>query len=123
MPPAQWQVYYVRNCQFSTPPKNKFVVIACIDNQPFCFFINTRVNNYLATRPHLAEGQADILLEDNPYLDHDSFINCTEIFEVDPVLLNDYRGDISPKTINNVLWSVARSKTLRARYISLILGK
>jgi len=31
MTPSIWQVYYVRNCHQTTPPKNKYVIIVGFD--------------------------------------------------------------------------------------------
>ncbi len=27
-----WHIYFVPNCSYTTPPKDKYAVVACIDN-------------------------------------------------------------------------------------------
>lgn len=127
MPPASpnvepWQVYYVTNCVHTKPhPKNKFVMIACIDEYPMGFLINSRINLYVQNRPNLLVCQALISRSRHSFLHHDSYIDCRDIFDFPNSWLDNYMGSIDKLERERVLESVRLCKVLPAYYKKLIL--
>lgn len=120
----RWQVYYVRNCRHALPaPKNKFVVIACIDGGiPRGFFINSAVNTYIQARPYLFACEAHILVEEHPFLSHDSWVDCQNIFPFTVYELSDLRGTLSANAITSTRSAVEDCSVLKRRFKTIILA-
>lgn len=65
-------------CDFTTPPKNKFILV--VSTAPFLvFFINSEINQYIRSKPHLMVGQVQIDQESHPFLSHDSWASCVDV--------------------------------------------
>jgi hypothetical protein len=93
---SQWEIFYIKSCYYAKPnPKDKFVLIAYIDPSPHGFFINSKINNYISKRPYLLSCEAKILSNQHNFLDHDSFVDCREIFRFNDSELTDSRGLLS----------------------------
>jgi hypothetical protein len=118
----QLQVYHIINCRHSTPPKNKYVVIACEDGDWHGFFINSQINQFVHRRPRLLPCVAQIFADDHHFLRHDSYVNCKDIYEFVPSELTDLKGVLSPIAIQDVQNAVRLCPVLRPHYKSLILG-
>lgn len=58
-------------CDFTTPPKEKYLVLACTQGNPLLFLINSEIHPYIEARPRLKECQVKICASDYQ-LDHDS---------------------------------------------------
>lgn len=68
----------------TVPPKEKRFVILGINadgNYVGSVFINTNVNFNVINSQELLELQYPVKNQPNDYLDHDSFIDCSELFE------------------------------------------
>lgn len=66
------------------PPKEKrFIILGVNDegNYVGSVFINTNVNFNIINSQELLELQYPVKNQPNDYLDHDSFIDCSELFE------------------------------------------
>jgi len=118
----QWQVYHVQNCRHAKPaPKDKFVVVACLDNSvPYGFFINSLIGNYIQKRPLLLVCEARILQAEHSFLAYDSWVDCTGIYAYTVSELQNYRGTLSPNGVQVVMNSVAKCSTLTRRYKRMI---
>ena len=69
---------------YTRPPKEKRFVILGINeegNYVGSVFINTNVNFNIINSQELLELQYPVKNQANDYLDHDSFIDCSELFE------------------------------------------
>ncbi len=58
--------------------EKRFVVLAVSDNTMTCV-INSAINPYIAERPHLMQCQVKMSPEQNPFMDHESYIDCSRI--------------------------------------------
>lgn len=67
-------------CDFTTPPKEKYLVLACPGQNPLLFMINSEIHPFITARPELSKCQ--IKLDASEYeLDHDSYINCSKVID------------------------------------------
>lgn len=76
----------------TSPSKEKrFVILGINDNRDYVgsVFINTNVNFNIINSQELLELQYPVKNQANDYLDHDSFIDCSELFEFDRQILYD----------------------------------
>jgi hypothetical protein len=71
----------------TTPPKSKrFVIVGIAENDSEnsilgAVFINTLPNQNVIKTPHLKMLQLPISAKSNNFLDHDSFLDCSQIHE------------------------------------------
>lgn len=76
-------------CDFTVPePKDKFLLLSCVDPRPLFFVINSEVHEYIRDRQHLLRCQAEIDVKSHTFLRHDSYIDCREArpdFSVDDI--------------------------------------
>jgi len=116
-------------CEFTDPPKDKFVVVVSAGDSPLLFVINSRINPFIQKRPHLLRCQVRMAVSDYPFLDHDSFINCAEAIESvtqDAISAQlsgpggTMEGDLSPDTIAAILRAAESATTLSEDHKQLI---
>ena len=69
-------------CDFTTPPKEKFLALACINPDPWFFIINSDINDYVRKKPYLEKCQVRIDVANHTFLDHDSYIDCTRLHRI-----------------------------------------
>lgn len=100
--------------------KNKFVLI--LNTQPLIgvFFINSRIAPFISNRPELLSGQVEVLKSDLPFLDHDSWIDCSKItYNLDSVsvraqIINDYQSTVKspiPDSLRQTIVQVTSQQT------------
>lgn len=90
----------------TNPPKEKrFVILGINDegNYVGSVFINTNVNFNIINSQELLELQYPIKNQANDYLDHDSFIDCSELFEFDRQSLYDLLMKEPERALGKVL--------------------
>src|SRR4051794_34241039 len=76
------QVFYLF-CEFTWPPKEKFVVLACVNPRPLVLLINTNKSELAQSDPDLDGTQVCIKPSDYGCLTHDSYIDCLECFDME----------------------------------------
>lgn len=118
-------------CDFTRPPKEKYLVVVAVHPRPLLFVINSRVPDFVASRPHLASCQVPIRASDHPFLAHDSFINCAEVIDcidfeaVMAQVVADTRrikGALTAATIQCVVTAVQGAKTISPKHKAEIVA-
>ncbi|CAI2407274.1 hypothetical protein [Serratia liquefaciens] len=114
------------HCNFTTPPKNKYLVVVCCEPELLVLVINSEVNGFVQSRPELLDCQVDVPKADHDFLDHDSVVDCVEtqtafnLTEVRDALFTNsrsvYRGRLANYVIREVIDAVDRSETMEARH-------
>lgn len=118
------------HCDFTTPPKDKFLVLVAVEPEPLFFAINSTVNEFIRRRDYLMQCQVEIGHEDHSFLRHHSFVNCTEahkiaLREVYEQLERDIRrlkDVVSPRVHEQIVAAVKFAKTLIAKQKTEILS-
>ena len=118
------------HCDFTTPPKNKFLVVCCC-NPLLVLLINSEISEFIQARPSLLQSQVDVAQADHGFLEWDSFINCIEAHQafnlevVKEQITQDYRdtlrGEIAEYCMRDVYRAVSASQTMSRRHKALIL--
>lgn len=67
-------------CAHCKPPKLKFYVVAAIEPQLRYFLINSQPAPFQLKKPILMGHQVAIREADHGFLNHDSVIDCTEVY-------------------------------------------
>ncbi|MCW9733171.1 hypothetical protein L5B97_06690 [Avibacterium sp. 20-15] len=108
-------------CDFTTPPKYKFVMIASVEPL-LVFIINSEIHPYISNNPGLLADQVDIPQVDHPFLSHDSILNCIQAHQAFNIshlyqeLINGfseiYKGKLCPYVLRNAIDVVKRSVNL-----------
>lgn len=103
-------------CEFTVPePKDKYLLLGCVDPLPLFLVINSEVSDFIKERSHLLRRQAKLDVASHNFLNHDSFIACHEaksVFSMEDIntqLLNDMnriKGMISDDVRDQVLAAV-----------------
>ena len=121
--PLIWYIYHVKSCRHAKPiPKDKFVVIVHKDPEPWGFFINTGIRQFIQKRPELLVCQVSIKATDYKFLDHDSYVDCAELYLFEDTELRDAIGPVNKQTKIEIKKAVAVSKTIIVRHKKLILA-
>ena len=84
-------------CDFTNPPKDKFLLLVCTEERPLLFIINSRINEYLEKRPELFACQITLEAREYDFLSHDSFLDCSNV--VDVMDRDDIIGQIASNPI------------------------
>ena len=66
-----------RFCDFTKPPKPKYLLVVQVQAETIIIVINTAINQFTQDRQHLLDCQVSIDVATHNFLDHDSFIDCT----------------------------------------------
>lgn len=117
-----WCVFWVKQCIHTKPPKDKWVVIVCIDGICKGFFINKGINYFVKEHPSLLASQVLIKKDDYGFLFQDSYIDCQKLYDFDYDDLDSGRGKLLAKTIKDIKKVVNNSETLEKRHINMILA-
>ena len=121
--PDIWYIYYIRKCRHAKPkPKDKFVVIVCNASGLWGFFINTDVRPFVQRQPELSACQVTIKAIDYKCLNHNSYVDCTELYPFEEVELHDIKDPINQQTKAEIKKAVSMSKTIVVRHQKLILA-
>lgn len=85
------------------------------------FLINSRIPPFIQNNPALRACQVPILQAFYPFLEHDSYLNCTKVFDeidIDQALdhlVNDqdsYKGDLLKGEILEILQAINLAPTI-----------
>jgi hypothetical protein len=85
------------------------------------FLINTGVHEYIRKRPDLLACQVTIKATDYTFLDHDSYIDCVDLYTFNDKELADSRGCIKIHTMADIKRVVAIAKTIAPHFKKLII--
>lgn len=119
-------------CDFTTPPKEKFLLLACISPAPLFLIINSEISEFYQCRPHLRDRQVQISAAEHDFLTHDSFVDCTQVFtqfseeRIQDQSLSDIgriKGAISLTACAAVIKAVQASRTIELKYKQWILAE
>jgi hypothetical protein len=119
---SPWHIYHVSKCRHATPPKDKYVVIVCLNPNPYGFLINSRISQFIQNRAALLSSQVAIAAERYSFLKHDSYINCGHLFSFRSGELHSVQG-IQNNTRRAIKRVVASSKLIEPIYRRLICGE
>ena len=117
-------------CEFTTPPKDKYLVLACRGAPPLLFLISSRIHPFIASRPDLLNCQVELRASEYDFLSHDSFVDCSKVvysFDEQAIknqLLSDLRkikGEINQTTKNEIVKAVRNSRTISLYRKQLII--
>jgi hypothetical protein len=117
-------------CDFIHDPKFKWLlIVAAAREYPLFFFINTDLPELAYHNQQFKDQQLLLLEADDPFLKHDSWLDCSTIYdrfelgEIQEALVNDLgliKGYISKKTAEAVLDVIMDSDSLEGRHINQI---
>jgi hypothetical protein len=86
------------------------------------FLINTGIHPFILKRPKLLGCQVKIRASDYKFLDHDSYIDCVELYAFDDAKLLDRRSSINIVTKAEIKKAIKGSETIEIHYQKLILS-
>ena len=111
-------------CEFTSPPKFKYGILACIDPEPILLIINSEISSWLQQRPAMRDCQVTLRQEEYSFLRHDSFVDCTKAIRVFALtdlksqLLEDLdriKGQITRETREAIVYAVKTGNTIENR--------
>ena len=116
-------------CEFTTPQKDKYLVLACPGERSLFFVINSQIPEFAQARKALRSCQIKLSVSDYPFLDHDSYANCAEVrvvskAEIERQLLNDVgriKGKLNATTRKRIVKVVQSAKTISKEHKKLIV--
>lgn len=94
------------------------------------FVINSEINSFKKSSTDLLESQVEIKKDAHPFLDHDSWIDCSKVireFDASEVIrqntmkIGGLRGALSNTVRRTIRTVVADSRTLEKRFKQAIL--
>ena len=119
-----WWIYFVPRCPHARPePKDKLVVIVCRDGAPLGFLINSEIDPWIQINESKMASQVKIdASEHKPCLDHDSYVDCLELYMFEDYQLAQPRVRVSETVKSGIIAAVRASSTLVRRHKRLIAG-
>lgn len=114
------QVLYLF-CDFTIPPKEKYLVVACSETKLLLFVINSNIHPFIANNPDLSRCQVRLSASDYDFLEHDSYVNCAEVIDhfnendINDQIINDVsrvRGELNETTKKDITRAVRSAKTI-----------
>lgn len=111
--------------------KNKYFLLASAGEGPFVFYINSTIHGFIVGQPDLLACQVRLEASDHAFLNHDSYVNCTEPVrrftrtEIQGQLLADIsriKGELSPVALQEVIKAVQRATTIPPLYQEQIVS-
>lgn len=92
--PTEQKLQYIRKqlipgvvfylfCDFTIPhPKDKFLLLTCVNPKLLFFVINSRINQFIQEQQHLLRCQVQLDMANHTFLKHDSYIDCTTAYSI-----------------------------------------
>lgn len=118
------------HCPFTTPPKLKFMVVACCEPL-LVLLINSDIHAHILANDEMLASQVDLPQADHDFLDWDSFVNCISahnafsLDEVKTMIADDYgsvlKGRVADYCLRQVYIAVADSRTMPRKQKKMIL--
>jgi hypothetical protein len=107
-------------CQFTSPPKDKLLVIGRVGPDVQVFVINSKLSNYILARPDLKACQVRLEAADHGFLRVASFLDCGQVYlisagDIERQLVEEpgrIRGEVSVGARPAVLEAIRTSRTL-----------
>ena len=123
------QVLYIF-CHFTNPEKEKYLVVVGCGPNCLAFVINSRIAPFLARDPALRACQVPIVPSDYGFLDHDSFIDCTQVFQIPRTELQHQlsvdtsraKGELNKATKSEIIRVVQIAQTISPRHKRAIIA-
>ena len=123
------QVIY-RFCDFTTPPKYKYLVIVKVQTETTVLVINSKINPFIQSLKHLLDVQVPIKKSSHSFLDHDSFVDCTttasietaDLFREIMAQMDILRGEVTQELKTSLIDAIQQSFTLTQFEISELVA-
>jgi hypothetical protein len=87
------------HCNWTTPPKYKFLVVAAVTPKILVFPINSRISDFIKARKHLLQCQVVLHANDYQFLKYDSFANCVNAVSA---IEMEYLRSVSPLQLRQI---------------------
>lgn len=119
-------------CKFTTPPKNKHLILVGIYPCPLLLMVNSKIHPYIKSRAYLKSTQVVLAASQHYFLAHDSYIDCREVYttlslnEIVKQIQKDkqrIKGFINEETQDQVIAAIKASPVLEQRNKNLILAE
>ena len=112
--------------EHTTPPKLKrFIVIGFNEDRTLVgfLFINSEINPRLFPSPHLKSLHLPLCAEDCSYVDHDSFLDCSRLYEMNFQTLKEkcvadigiYLGEATATDFEKIINLTASATTIETK--------
>lgn len=111
-----------KHCDFTTPPKPKYVVVASINPRLLILLINSEINQFY-TLQGLDQFHVPVSVADHGFLHHDSYANCVEAHtsfdytDVRQEVIDDYnnifKGWLTDPCLESVYHAVKNNNMIR----------
>ncbi len=116
-------------CEFTTPPKEKYLAIVCRKPRPLLFLVNSSLTSFVQKRPEFRKCQVSLSAGDYDFLRYDSYLNCSEVIDslrveeiVDQLVadITRIKGSLNEITIQEIRQVVPDTKTISPIHKKLI---
>jgi len=105
-------------CQFTSPPKEKLLVVSRVAAEAHVFVINSVIPPFIKARPNMLQCQIELKKATHGFLRIDSFLDCSRVYsipaqEIERHLVADMRrirGEVSPEDRSAVVETIRRSR-------------
>ncbi len=85
------------------------------------FLINSKINKWIQRDPKRMASQAKLAAIEHRILDHDSWVDCIDLYPFTDDELTSERGRVSDRGIAQIRQAVSNSETIVSRYKAMIL--
>jgi len=119
-------------CQFTTPPKNKHMLLVCINPRPLLFMVNSQIHPYIRSKSYLKSCQVLLSVNQHFFLAHDSYADCRNVcttFSITDIVTQvraderRMKGFISEQAQEQVIAAIKFCPVLERHYKESILAE
>jgi hypothetical protein len=119
-----WHVYLVPECQYTKPPKSKYVVVVYVDTDAWGFLVNSNIIDFIRSQPDLLVCEAEIYLKGHSrWLKYDSYVDCRLIFPFSDAELKYDQGLVTTEARQNILKAIDLCEALEEKFRLAILQR
>jgi len=118
--PFVWTFFFIRNAQYTIPPKDKYVLVVCQDTECHAFFVNSKISRFIQNRPNMLACQVLLKASEYDFLQHDSYLNCSQLYAFDEMCFTYGRGTVLVHTKKEIKNAVAIATTIDQKYQEMI---
>lgn len=108
-------------CEFTSQPKDKYLVLVTLEEPPILFVINSNINKFIRERKYLLDCQITVEPKHLDFLDHDSYLDCGQpivsfsIREIKTQLMDDItrlKGKLPDSKLIEIKKVVEKARTI-----------
>lgn len=105
-----------------SPVKSKYTVVVSINgNDVYGFLLNSKTPQFIQNQPRLHVCEIDLTVQQQPWMTHNSHIDCTRMYSFTPNEFNQDKGVLPADALTALLKAVRSCPMLKRKEKNMVL--